>query len=268
MSADQNQNLPEIVTLLARPEVWLHYRTLAGQLSPALQIEALRAGGELLDALKTGTTIQTLPARWQAMLAVAINHVSYQAPLLFSDQLAAAFDQSDGGMTAYCPRDGYRVPLSISRCPACNAAVVAGDTPPPLNINKALEDAVKAVAADATFWRALDQLAAKLGPDRNAALARWAGVVLRTGEVSLPQGVMPTVPVMIAFLHVATGTPVHITDRLMDAWQRWDKSEDVAECSGCGYRHPPKYPLCVLCGSETAVPGTWARLRLSQVLPA
>ena len=100
--------------------------------------------------------------------------------------------------------------MSIARCPVCGAATVAVDAPPPLNANKALEDAVK--AANPAFWRAVDKLAAQLGPERKAGLARWAEVVLRTGKVSLTDGVMPTVPVMIAFLHVTTGTPVHITD--------------------------------------------------------
>ena len=122
---NQAANLQLATVLLQHPEVWMHYSTLAGQLSPALQIEALKAGGGLLDAMKTGTLIEALPVQWQAMFGVAMNHVAHQTPLFFSDELAIAWDGFAGGMTAYCPRDGYRVPLSITRCPVCGANTMA-----------------------------------------------------------------------------------------------------------------------------------------------
>lgn len=121
-----DQNTIQLATeILTRPEFWARYQELAETLSPQLTIEAVDIADAFLKAAMSGTLTGPLPVRWQAMLAVAMNHVIYQTPLFFSDELAFAWDGFTGGMTAYCPRDGYRVPLSVARCPICGANTIA-----------------------------------------------------------------------------------------------------------------------------------------------
>ena len=70
MTTNPNERLPEIAALLRNPDVWRHYKQLAGQLNPALQRDALQRAERILNALKTNTLTEPLPMRWQAMFGV------------------------------------------------------------------------------------------------------------------------------------------------------------------------------------------------------
>jgi hypothetical protein len=69
----------------------------------------------------------------------------------------------------------------------------------------------------------------------------------------LPVAVMG--PIVLAMLHVATGTPLFMSDELMALWMRCDGS--VAECPHDGYRVPKGVESCPVCGGRNGEPGCW-----------
>lgn len=114
---------PHLAEILQQPDVWLRYNDLAQSLSHKPRISALKAMTEFLRSLKPGSSFDSLPIRWQAMLAIAVLHVGMGTPLFFSDELALEWELGDG-TAGECPRDGYRVPVSITKCPVCGSGTV------------------------------------------------------------------------------------------------------------------------------------------------
>ena len=50
---------------------------------------------------------------------------------------------------------------------------------------------------------------------------------------------------LMVWRHVTRGTPLHLTDALIDAWRR--NGGDVRICRECGYVLPEEFTRCVLC---------------------
>ena len=65
---------------------------------------------------------------------------------------------------------------------------------------------------------------------------------------------------VIALLHVAMGTPLFLSDELLDAWAV-NGGAGASECERCGYRHPSRFQACVICGGAAGEGGVWAARR-------
>jgi hypothetical protein len=126
-----------------------------------------------------------------------------------------------------------------------------------------------AVALNPALWHDVKAMAEKLSPDRGIAMMTGMMDALKNMQASPDTGIegFPTplvAVVVIALCHRTMGSGLYLDDATWDAWVAWDGSGDVAECSGCGARFPPGWPICAACGSVTAEPGLWSRMRLAK----
>jgi Zn ribbon nucleic-acid-binding protein len=64
-------------------------------------------------------------------------------------------------------------------------------------------------------------------------------------------------PFAITLLHCEMGTPLFMTDALLNLWSKGDGT--VAECVRCGYRMPLGVAVCVVCGGRNGEPGCWSQ---------
>lgn len=83
--------------------------------------------------------------------------------------------------------------------------------------------------------------------------SRWPAIL-----GSAPPRAIP--PMIVTLLHLETGTPLFLSDELLNAWAR-EGLETIAECSRCGYRMPASYSRCAVCGGRTGEGGIWAKTR-------
>jgi hypothetical protein len=74
---------------------------------------------------------------------------------------------------------------------------------------------------------------------------------------AMPVGVVA--PFAIVLLHVSMGTPLYLTDSLLELWVKSDGNP--VECLRDGYRQPASITMCSVCGSATGEPGCWAKRR-------
>jgi hypothetical protein len=115
------------------------------------------------------------------------------------------------------------------------------------------------VLASESFRQNFLWLLGMISPDRNASLLETAKAWTDIGSLcsAMLTGTAP--PFLIAFLACVLGTPLFISDELLDEWARCNGAQ--AECQRCGYRMPLPHRACVLCGASTGEPGGWARNR-------
>lgn len=125
------------------------------------------------------------------------------------------------------------------------------------------------IALNPRAWAAFDSLVDRLRLTRQIEI-RGAAIeffkalsAIQTKGSAEGVSVEPLPPLaqillVIAYLHVTTGSPLFVNDALADAFeQRY--TDGNRECSGCGLRHPTNYRACVLCGRATGEIGIWSR---------
>jgi hypothetical protein len=126
--------------------------------------------------------------------------------------------------------------------------------------------AERSILGNPDVLQAFKQLLAQLTPESRVVILDdvnpYLCAVLERGVSffgDLP--VTALAPLALAMLHCTLGTPLHLSDALLEAWSRGDGT--VAECSRCGYRMPAAqgYDQCVLCGHPTGEAGIWAAKR-------
>jgi hypothetical protein len=121
---------------------------------------------------------------------------------------------------------------------------------------------IRAILGSAVFQRDFLRLVEMISPDKNerllAGATAWWRQALQSDPgspcVAMPPGTLA--PFLIAYLHLTLGTPLFISDALLDDWARSDGAQ--AECQRCGYRMPAPHRACIVCGGSIGEPGGWA----------